>query len=610
MCGIVGFVNKDKDKNKDKIIKNMAERIKHRGPDDEGYYIDNNVALGHKRLSIIDLNSGKQPIYNEDENIIVIFNGEIYNYQELKKELKSKKHKFKTTTDTEVLVHGYEEWGSKLPTKLRGMFAFAIWDKKNKTLFCARDHFGIKPFYYAKFNDTFMFASEIKAFLDNPDFKKELNPSALGLYLSFSFNPLDETFFKGVYKLSPGHSLTYKNDKITINKYFDVKFNEKKTTMENAIHNVADVMKDSVKHHEISDVEVGSFLSSGIDSSYIVSLAKPNKTYTVGYDNLKYSEISYAEDLSSRLKIQNKSKIISKEEYLEVIPKLIYQMDEPFSDPSAISLYFLSLMASKDVKVCLSGEGADEFFGGYNTYLENNTLSWYNKIPYVLRHTLAKILELTPEFSGRNFLVRRGYRLEDDYVSVSKIFTEKERNKYLAKKCNIKNRDITKKIFEDNKNQNNLNKMQAIDIHFWLVNDILHKADCMSMANSLEVRVPFVDTEVFKVSSTLEQDKKIGKNRTKIALREASKSVIPNEAYNKKKLGFPVPLRSWIKTKDFYDEVRRVFESDYSKEFFNQKKIVKLLDNCVKNEKYEYKKVWAIYSFLKWYQIFFVNESV
>ncbi len=608
MCGIVGFVNKEK--NKQEIIEKMAERIKHRGPDDAGYYVDKNVALGHRRLSIIDLSRGHQPIYNENEDVVVIFNGEIYNYMDLTKELKKKKHHFKTTTDTEVLVHGYEEWGSELPKKLRGMFAFAIWDKKHKTLFCARDNFGIKPFYYGKFNDTFMFASEIKAFLDNPDFKKEINLDALPLYLSFSFNPLDETFFKGVYKLPAGSYLIYKDNQITIEKYYDVKFDVKEDTLDNVVNKIDEIMQDSVEHHQISDVEVGSFLSSGVDSSYIVSLAKPNKTYTVGYNDLEYSEISYAKDLSNKLGIENKSKIISKEEYLEVVPKLIYHMDEPFSDPSAISLYFLSKEASKDVKVCLSGEGADEFFGGYNTYLENIDLSWYNKIPYFIRHGIAKLLELTPEFRGRNFLVRRGYKLEDDYVGISKIFSEKERNKILKEKSKILNKDIKKEIFNKNKDENNLNKMQAIDINFWLVNDILHKGDCMSMANSLEVRVPFVDKEVFNMAKTLEMKHKIAKNKTKLAMREASKKVIPTEAYNKRKLGFPVPLRSWICESPFYDEVRDVFASDYASLFFKQDKIIKMLDNCTSNKKFQYKKVWTIYAFLKWYEIFFVNEEV
>lgn len=607
MCGITGFVSKEK--NKEEIIKKMADRIKHRGPDDEGFYIDENIALAHRRLSIIDLNSGHQPIYNEHNDVVVIFNGEIYNYQELTKELKKKKHKFTTTTDTEVLVHGYEEWGVKLPEKLRGMFAFAIWDKNKKRLFCARDHFGIKPLYYGKFNDSLMFASEIKSFLDHPLFKKELNKDVLASYLSFSFNPSDETFFKNVYKLPAGSYLVYENNKLKINKYYTVKFNVKENSFEDAVKDIANIMEDSVKHHIISDVEVGSFLSSGIDSSYIVSLARPNKTYTVGYNDKMYSEISYAEDLSEKLNIENKSKIITKEEYLKVVPKLIYHMDEPFSDPSAISLYFLSQLARSDVKVCLSGEGADEFFGGYNTYLENVDLTWYNKIPYFIRNIIARVLEYTPEFWGRNFLVRRGYKLEDDYVGINKLFREKEVNRLLKEKGKIKNKEYTKNIFKNNNKENDLNKMQAIDINFWLVNDILHKADCMSMANSLEVRVPFVDREVFNIASTLKMDYKVKKNITKHALRESAKEVIPTEAYKKKKLGFPVPLREWICESPFYEEVKKTFTSSYASEFFNQKKIVRLLDDCENNKKFQYKKVWAIYSFLKWYEIFFINNA-
>lgn len=310
MCGIVGFVNNEK--NKKRTIKKMADRIKYRGPDQEGYYTDNLVALGHRRLSIIDLGNGIQPMFNEDENLVVVFNGEIYNYIELKAELKKKKHKFKTNSDTEVLLHGYEEWGSNLPKKLRGMFAFAIWDKQKETLFCARDNFGIKPFYYYQNEDTFMFSSEIKSFLEHPAFKKELNKKLIGPYLSFSFTPTTETFFKGVYRLDPGCSLTLKDNKISIKRYYKIEFKEKDRDFNKVVDDISKTMKDSVEHHMLSDVEVGSFLSSGIDSSYLVSIAKPDKTYTVGYDIPKYDEIEYAKDLTDKLGIQNISKKITK----------------------------------------------------------------------------------------------------------------------------------------------------------------------------------------------------------------------------------------------------------------------------------------------------------
>lgn len=606
MCGIVGFINKEE--KKEKIIKKMADRIVHRGPDAEGFYIDENIALGHRRLAIIDINAGIQPMFNEDEKIVVIFNGEIYNYIELKAELKKKKHKFSTNSDTEVLVHGYEEWGSDLPSKLRGMFAFAIWDKEKETLFCARDHFGIKPLYYYKTEEEFLFASEIKSFLDYPNFKKELNQEILASYLSFSFTPTSETFFKNVYRLDPGTSLTFHKNKLKMNKFFKLEFKEKKQEFEKAVEEIGSIMKDSVNHHLLSDVEIGSFLSSGIDSSYLVALAKPDKTYTVGYDNPKYNEIEYAKNLTELLNLSNTSKKITKEEYLAIIPKIMYHMDEPSSDPAAVALYFVSNLASQDVKVVLSGEGADEFFGGYNIYRKDVDMSFYNKIPFCIRHLIAKIASCLPEVKGINFLIRRGMTLEENYIGVNKVFGKNEIRKILKVKNQKSNQAITKPVYDEQKNKSDIVKMQAIDINFWLIKDILQKADRMTMANSLEGRVPFIDTEVFHVASSLPIEYKVTKENTKVALREAAKQVIPNESYKKKKLGFPVPLRDWLKENDFYEEVKNTFNKEYANVFFNQKRIIKLLENHKNNKKDNYKKVWTIYCFLKWYEIFFIEN--
>ena len=603
MCGIAGLVTKDK--NKDKLVKKMSKRIEHRGPDGEGYYFDDDIALAHRRLSIIDLSTGDQPIYNEDKTIVTIFNGEIYNYQELRDELIKEGHKFKTKSDTEVLVHGYEAWHTDLPKHLRGMFAFAIYDKNKKELFLARDNFGIKPLYYAYMNDTFMFASEVKAFLDLPMFNKELNKDILQTYLEFSFVPTTETFFKGVYRLDAGTSLLFKDNNILLSKYFKLDFKDSDISYEDAVDKIGKVMAESVSKHLISDVEVGSFLSSGIDSSYIVSLAKPAKTYTVGYDIAKYDEIKYAKDLADKLKINNTSKVIKKEEYMKEIPNIMYYLDEPTSDPAAISLYFVAKLASKDVKVVLSGEGADEFFGGYNYYREEVDLKFYNKIPYFIRHAIGKVASLFPEMYGFNFLVRRGEKLENSYIGVNRNFSEKMAKKVLKDKYSLKGIEVTKDIYQEFKDYSNINKMQAIDINFWLMKDILLKADRMTMASSLEGRVPFIDKEVFKVASSLPLDYKVTKENTKVALRDAAKSVIPTEAYKKKKLGFPVPIREWLKDDDVYNIVKEEFNSSNAKQFFNINVINKLLDNHKNNKKDNYRKIWTIYSFLVWYKIYF-----
>lgn len=604
MCGITGFIGNCE--NNEKTIKDMMESIKHRGPDGNGFYTDDYATLGHVRLSIIDVKGGIQPMYSSDKNYCIVFNGEIYNYIELKEELK-KKYKFKTNSDTEVLLYSYIEYKEKMLDKIRGMFSFVIYDKKEKTLFGARDHFGIKPFYYYKNNDVFMFSSEIKAFLKNPLFNKEFNESVLPDYLSFNFVPTEETFFKDVYKLAPGHYFIYKNSKLTIKKYFDITFTEKELNRENAINRIEDVMKDSVEKHMRSDVLVGSFLSSGVDSSYLVSLARPDLTYTIGYNNKKYNELEYAQDLTKRLGIKNKYKIIEKEEYFKTLPKVIYHLDEPLADPSEVSLYFLSKLASKDVKVCLSGEGADELFGGYNYYVNDKILPIYNKVPKCIRHFIAKICVHLPEVKGINFFIRRGLTLEENYCGVNKVFSEKERNYYLKKKNKKKNRDITASTFNKTKNNSDLIKMQAVDFEYWLQKDILLKADKMSMANSLEVRVPFLDKEVFKVASELAPNTKIDGNQTKYALRQAAKRVIPNESYNKKKLGFPVPLRDWLKEDDVYKEIKTSIDSNFSKEIFNNKRLNKLLDKVYTGKTDKYKKLWTIYIFLKWHEIYFEN---
>ena len=605
MCGIAGFIGKDKDKKK--ILKNMCDRIKHRGPDAQGYYVKGDVALGQRRLSIIDIEGGKQPMFSKDEKLVVVFNGEIYNYKELKSELSD--YPFQTNSDTEVLLYGYKEWGSELPKHLRGMFAFALYDIENKTLFCARDPFGIKPFYYYQNDGDFMFASEIKAFLDHPKFKKEFNESILAPYLSFSFTPTTETFFKGVKRLDAGYSLTYKDGEMKLNRYFELNFDIKKEDYDKTVDNISKVMTDSVNHHMISDVEVGSFLSSGIDSSYIVSLAKPDKTYTVGYDIPRYDETNYAKDLTEKLGIRNINKKITKEEYMKILPKIMYHMEEPASDPAVVALYFVANIASKDVKVVLSGEGADEFFGGYNYYREEVDCAFYNKIPFFIRHAISKFFSLFPPVRGINFLVRRGEKLEDSYIGVNKIWSEKEARKILKNKPVLENRDITKPIYDEFKDKSNIVKMQAIDINFWLMKDILQKADRMTMANSLEGRVPFVDTEVFKVASSLPIEYKVTKENTKVALRDAAKKVIPNESYKKKKLGFPVPIRDWIKEDDVYKELKRELNSKVAKKFFNTEILLKMLDEHKNGKKDNYRKVWTVYSFLKWYDVFFSSND-
>ena len=603
MCGFVGFV--DKEKNKKKIIKDMANMIKHRGPDSDGYFCDENVALGFRRLSIIDLNNGSQPIYNEDNTKVIVFNGEIYNYEELKTELLKCGHVFKTETDTEVLLHGYEEYREELLPKLRGMFAFVIYDTNSKELFAARDFYGIKPFYYYKNDDELLFSSEIKSFLAHPNFKKELNLEMLESYLTFQYSVGEDTFFKNVYKLRPGHYLKYKDGSLEIKKYYELKFDEDNTkTLEEWEKGIREHLDDSIKAHKISDVEVGSFLSSGVDSSLIATLSNVDKTFTVGFENKQYSEIDYAKDLSQKINTKNINKTITKKEYFDKISDIMYYMDEPLADPSCIALYFVANIASQNVKVALSGEGADEIFGGYNFYAEPYTWAWYYKIPYPIRKLIGSLASIFKHKRGINFLIRRGQKLEDRYVGNAFIFNNKEVKKILSYKPYKKGyQEFTKEYYDKVKDKDDVTKMQYIDFNFWLIGDILLKADKMSMANSLEVRVPYLDRIVIDYARHIPTKYKVDKNTTKKCFRRVASEVLEDKVSSKKKLGFPVPIRNWIKEDDIYNKIKSRFLE--ASEFFNTKEIVKLLDDHRNNKYDNSRKIWTIYIFLIWYDRYF-----
>ena len=603
MCGIAGYISEKKPTKK--IIKAMTDRIEHRGPDGEGFYLDDNIALGHRRLAILDLTTGDQPIYNEEKDVVVVLNGEIYNYQELREELKKKKHKFVTKTDTEVLVHGYEEWGHNLTKKLRGMYAFAIWNKKEQELYMARDGWGIKPLYYYQNGKTLMFASEIKAFLDHPDFIKEFNDEILSAYLCFNSVPTEETFFKGVKRVEPGHQLIYKDNNLEIERFFKLEFDEQNTNLEKSAEEINEAMTDSVKRHFHADVEVGSLLSSGVDSSYIVSIGKPNKTFTVGYDDPKYNEINYAKDLADKLGVQNISKKITQEEYIKNFPKLMYHMDEPLADPSIIALHSISELASHHVKVITSGEGADELFGGYNTYQEEVNQSWYMKIPFPLRRLASMIAGIFPEVRGFNFIYRRGKHLKDYNIGLGRVFRDEEAMKIVKPKNQIHTKDIVKPFYEEYKNNSTMVQRQVIDFYFWLVRDFLHAVDRSGSMFGIEARTPFLDEKVYNIARKLPVSSKIDKLTTKIALRKAAETVIPNESYKKKKLGFPVPLREWIREDDLYNDIKDKFNSKVADKYFDTKKINKLLEDHKNGKKDCYKKVWAIYTFIVWYNQYF-----
>ena len=612
MCGFVGFTNYIKDDGT--VLTKMMDRIVHRGPDSDGKYVDDNIALGFRRLSIIGLEDGDQPMFNEDGSLVLVFNGEIYNFHDLKDELIEKGHIFKSHADSEVLLHGYEQWGEDMVQKLRGMFAFCIFDKNDNSIFAGRDMFGIKPFYYTITESEFIFGSEIKAFLDHPSFKKELNETALAQYLSFQYSPMEETFFKDVYKLPPAHYFKFKDGKMEKTRYFKPDFSSVPGVLEYYAEKVNDAVRESVKAHKIADVEVGSFLSSGIDSSYIAEAAQVDKTFTVGFespDGDRYNEIHFAKNFADTIKVENISKIITPEEYWSTFPKIQYHMDEPLADPAAIALYFVSNLASKYVKVVMSGEGADELFGGYRIYQEPITTTAYDSIPFPIRRVISKICEHLPKVHGINYLIRRGKTIEERFIGNANIFSKKERDRLL--KSNVAKNAPEPKVLCDNfyrevRDKDTITKMQYLDINMWLMGDILLKADKTSMANSLELRVPFLDKNIMALAQTIPLDCRVNTKTTKLALRMAAEKTLPKVTAEKDKLGFPVPIRVWLKEDGYYNTVKAAFTSEIAEKYFNTEKLVELLDRHKSGKEDVSRKIWTVYTFLVWYEQFFVNN--
>lgn len=606
MCGFCGFTGELL--KKEEALSSMMNKIVHRGPDSEGKHIDDDIAMGFRRLSIIDLGYGSQPMYNETDDIVITFNGEIYNYQSLREELIENGHVFKNNSDTEVLIHAYEEFGEKMLDRLRGMFAFVIWDSKNKKLFGARDFFGIKPFYYAMVNGNLVFASEIKSILEYPGFKRKVNADALENYLTFQYSVLPETFFKGIYKLMPSHCLTFQNGELDIKRYWEPVFDaDESAGLDEIVDKIDNAMQDSIVTHKISDVEVGSFLSSGVDSSYVAACFKGDKTFTVGFDYDKYNEIDYAKKLSSKVGIDNYSKLITTDEYWDALSRVQYHMDEPLADPSAIALYFVSQTASKHVKVALSGEGADEFFGGYNIYREPAALAPMQKLPRPVRKALGGAAKRLPfKIKGKNYLIRASKSLSERFIGNAFMFSEQEREKILKNPTgNYSHTELTKPFYDKVKDKDEVTQMQYIDIHFWLIGDILLKADKMSMAHSLEVRVPFLDKAVFDIARRVPTKYKVNKENTKYAMRMAAHRYLPDFVAEKKKLGFPVPIRIWLKEDKFYNRVKAAFESPAAEKYFKTSEIIKFLDNHREGKEDNSRKIWTIYMFLVWYKEYF-----
>ena len=613
MCGFAGYIHNYGTFDKEEVIHKMADRIKHRGPDDAHYYIDDGIALGFRRLSIIDLEGGRQPILNEDGSLVLLFNGEIYNYQELREELIKAGHVFTTKTDSETILHGYEEYGKKILDRLRGMFAFIIWNKNTKELFGARDIFGIKPFYYYKKGKEFMFGSEIKSFLSHPNFEKELDEDMIPLYLSYEYSPDERTIFKNVFKLPGAHCFTYKNGELKVERYYKIEYKiEDDKSLEYWEDAITKEFTESVSMHQIADVEVGCFLSSGVDSSYVVKEiskgTKKVKTFSVGYEEEKYSELPYAQDFSNVIGVPNIANKVSADEFFDAVPEIQYYMDEPLPNPSEIPLYFLAKNARRYVKVVLSGEGADELFGGYPMYLAGGHFDHYShKVPRPVRKVLGTVAKHCPNFKGKNFLVRGAMEPYQRFMRANYVFQSAERQKFLKRPiASTVPEEYSKRYFDEVSNLDEPTQLQYVDMHTWMIYDILLKADRMSMANSLELRVPFLDKKMLELSTRIPSRYRAANETTKIALRGAAIKQLPERTANKKKLGFPVPLNDWLREDKYYNKVKAAFQSDIAEKFFVTSELIKLLDDHKSGKALNMQKIWSFYTFILWYEQFFV----
>ncbi|WP_027964387.1 asparagine synthase (glutamine-hydrolyzing) [Halalkalibacillus halophilus] len=612
MCGFVGFIRHERMEASESFKQQFQLQnniITHRGPDDEGYYFDDFIAFGFRRLSIIDIESGHQPLPYENERYWMVFNGEIYNYLELKETLVKEGYDFDTDSDSEVILAMFKKHGEDAFKHLRGMFAILIWDKQEEKLVGARDPFGIKPLFHSKNADGTYFASEKKS-IGLAMEKEEVDPVALQHYLSFQFAPEPYTLSKGIKKVEPGHYFTMKPGKDPVfHRYFHPQFTPIDTEKSKLKKQISDVLYDSVNVHMRSDVPVGSFLSGGIDSTIIVAIARefnPNiKTFSVGFERDGYSEVDVAKESADKLNVENISYVISPEEYVKKLPKIIWHNDDPLADPACVPLYFVGREAAKHVTVVLSGEGADELFGGYNIYREPESLKVFDSIPDPAKGLLNRVATVLPEgVKGKSFLERGTTPLHNRYIGNAKMFEDQEKEALLKQyDLNQSYHDITHPLFNKVTDYHPVNQMQYVDIHTWMRGDILLKADRMTMAHALELRVPFLDKEVFKVASRIPVDQKIANGTTKSILRESAEQFVPDHVLNRKKLGFPVPIRHWLK-EELYDWARGLIRDSQTDHLLHKDFILELLDKHRQGKQDYSRKIWTVLMFMLWHQIY------
>lgn len=631
MCGFVGFYDKKERlcHNGAEIAEAMAERIRHRGPDSSGVFSDSFYSVGFRRLKIVDLKRGDQPFISSCGRYVLAFNGEIYNHIELKELLKARFGvRFQTESDTETLLYCCVHFGIEALRYLRGMFAFAFYDREKKTLFCARDPFGIKPFYYGVFDECFMFASEIKALLPHPFFKKEFNSDVLPLYLQFQYVPTTETAFKNVFRLGQGEYLLIDGDSFIKERYFHPPvpskngyteagyFSDKRSLFpfkretEQLRSELMDAIENSVFIHTKCDVKYSTFLSGGVDSALVTTIVHPDSCYCCGFKDKDFDETRFASRTADRIGSHMVSVLCGAEDFFEVLPDVQYYSDEPYANLSAVPLFMLAKRAARDVKVILSGEGADELFGGYALYNESALKKLYTSFPRKLKATIAKYSSKYPQ-RLRGFIESERNGPESSYIGQAKICTPEEACALLRPEYAkvIHPSSVTAEYFSRCVSASRLKKKMYLDMHLWLPMDILNKADKMTMAHSLELRVPYLDREVLKKSCVFSDGALINDGMTKAVFRRTALKKLDSESAFRGKKGFPVPFRNWIKEEKYASILLKAFKSESCSRFFDTDKLIKLLSDHVCGKSNHGRTLYTVYAFIVWYEQYFGKET-
>ena len=622
MCGLLGMLAATG--NVDKYVDALERSLpcmRHRGPDAAGTWHDGDAAFGFNRLSIIDLEHSHQPLRwgpeDEPDRYAMTFNGEIYNYVELREELKGLGYTFHTEGDGEPIVVGYHHWGKDVVNHLRGMFGIVIWDTHTKTMFAARDQFGIKPLYYATTEAGTVFASEMKCILEMAEeigLELNLDRRAIEHYVDLQYVPEPESLHANIRRVESGCTVTLRpGEDVVAERYFKPRFpvqQVKQGEEQQLFNRIAEALEDSVAKHMRADVTVGSFLSGGIDSTAIATLAKRHNpdllTFTTGFEREGYSEVDVAAESAETIGVEHIVKIVSPEEYAESIPKIMWYLDNPVADPSLVPLYFVAQEARKHVKVVLSGEGADELFGGYTIYKEPLSLAPFEKVPSPLRRGLGKLSQVLPEgMKGKSLLNRGSMTMEERYYGNARSFNFDQMQRVIPwAKREWDHREVTAPIYAQSKDFDPVARMQHLDLFTWMRGDILVKADKINMANSLELRVPFLDKEVFKVAESIPYDLKISHGTTKYALRKAMEQIVPAHVLHRKKLGFPVPMRHWLAGDELYGWAQDTINESQTEDIFNKKEVLEMLKEHRDGVSDHSRRLWTVLSFMIWHGIF------